>query len=47
MLASTADSAQFWQIQPYYLAGPLCTLVAMILCNTFFESLKIIDQRQP
>ena len=47
MLASTADSAQFWQIGqnwPCYLAQPLHALFARISCNTFLESLKHTDQ---
>ena len=42
-MASTADSAQFWQIgQSWlcYVACPFHTLFARISCNTFLESLN-------
>ena len=48
MLASTANSAQFWRIGqnwPCYLARPFHALFARISCNTFLESLKFADQR--
>ena len=47
MLASTADSAQFWRIGqnwPCYLARPFHALFARISCNTFLEPLKHTDQ---
>ena len=47
MLASTADSAQFWRIGqnwPCYLARPFHALFARISCNTFLESLKHANQ---
>ena len=47
MLASTADSAQFWRIGqnwPCYLARPSHALFARISCNTVLESLKHTDQ---
>ena len=47
VLASTADSAQFWQIGqnwPCYSAQPFHALFARISCNTFLESLKHTDQ---
>ena len=47
MLASTADSAQFWRIGQNwlcYLAWPFHALFARILCNTFLESLKHTNQ---
>ena len=43
LLATTADSAQFWRIGQnwlYYLARPFHTLFARISCNTLLESLK-------
>ena len=47
VLASTADSAQFWRIGenwPCYSARPFHALFARISCNTFLESLKHTDQ---
>ena len=47
MLASTADSAQFWRIGqnwPCYTARPFHALFARISCYTFLESLKHTDQ---
>ena len=47
VLASTADSAHFWQIGqnwPFKLARPFYALFARISCNTFLEFLKHADQ---
>ena len=47
MLASTADSAQFWWIGQNWLcysARPFHALFATISCNTFLESLKHTGQ---
>ena len=47
VLASTAESAQFWQIGQNwscYPAWSFYALFARISCNTFLESLRHIDQ---
>ena len=47
VLASTADSAQFWQIGQNwlcYLEQPFHVLFAWISCDTFLESLKHANQ---